>query len=414
MSTLFRREVFEHRAERLFGEVVISQSLSARYLVAAILLVVTIAIGWVSLGSYARIETAPGILVPDKPAPKIIAMAPGIVSALHVREGSIVRAGDRLAVIQLDRPTELSDGAAAESLGTVDARTALGGEQMRLSSARLLSERSKLNAAIIASEAQASDLDRQIALQTEIVGSNKAMFDQVSKVMESGFVTQVEFERRRQTLLGSQQQLSSLRQQRTSHLGQAAQARAQLASLASQNESEQAELSAAMQSLKQQRLSLESQKSYVVKAPVSGRVSAVQINIGSTANPQTPLMAIVPVDAKIRAEVYAPSRAIGFVRPGQETRLLYDAFPYQRFGSFTGHIESVSRVIIDPRETLLPVKLEEPVYKVTIGLGAQQIDAFGQKFSLQPGMALTANIVLERQSFLDWLLTPLRAVSNRA
>jgi hypothetical protein len=44
----------------------------------------------------------------------------------------------------------------------------------------------------------------------------------------------------------------------------------------------------------------------------------------------------------LQAEIYIPSRAIGFVKPGQEVRLLYDAFPYQRFGAYRGRVVAAS------------------------------------------------------------------------
>ncbi len=413
MTDLFRPEVVANQTDRLFGEVVISQPASTRYLVAALAGTILLASAWIALGRYARVETAPGILVTDRSAPKVMASAPGIVSTLLVREGSLVKAGDKLAVIQLDRQTEGGLGAAAASLNTIDARASLGGDQMGFSAARLQSESFRLTSAIAEAEAQAADLTGQISIQSEIIASNRAMYEQLKNVVERGFVSRFEYERRRQAYLGSQQQLAQLAQQRRAQLGQAAQARAQLASLESQNASERAELRASLQSLEQQRANLEGQKSYVVTAPVAGRVTAVQTNVGSTTTPNSPLMSIVPVEAQLKAEIYAPSRAIGQVRPGQETRMLYDAFPYQRFGSFTGRIANVSRVIIDPRETNIPVKQEEPVYKVTVSLDQQTVRAFGEHFALQPGMALTANIILERQTFLDWLLTPLRAVTNR-
>lgn len=43
----------------------------------------------------------------------------------------------------------------------------------------------------------------------------------------------------------------------------------------------------------------------------------------------------------------------------------------------------------------------------------QEIVAFGERLKLQPGMALTANIILGRRSFLEWLLQPLAAVLRR-
>jgi membrane fusion protein len=122
-------------------------------------------------------------------------------------------------------------------------------------------------------------------------------------------------------------------------------------------------------------------------------------------------MVIIPVDTELRAELYAPTRAIGFVREGQETRILYDAFPYQRFGSFGGRVASISRTVIDPRESEVPLRLEEPVYRIQVALDRQDLEARG--VPLQPGMTLNANIILERQSFLGWLLKPLNAVLRR-
>ena len=115
----------------------------------------------------------------------------------------------------------------------------------------------------------------------------------------------------------------------------------------------------------------------------------------------------------LRAQVYVPSRAIGFVRPGQEVRLLYDAFPYQRFGSFDGRIVAVSRTVIDPRQLAAPLTVQEPVYRVDVAPFGQAVLAYGERQPLQAGMTLTASLVLDHRSFLDWLLTPLNAVMRR-
>ena len=61
---LFRQEAIEAKSHRLHGEVILQQSLSSRAITAAILLVVGAVAAWVILGSYARTETARGILAP--------------------------------------------------------------------------------------------------------------------------------------------------------------------------------------------------------------------------------------------------------------------------------------------------------------------------------------------------------------
>ncbi len=85
--TLFRREVVEASQDRLHGEVVFSQPLSTKLFAGALFVVLAIAAIWVSVGTYARIETIPGILVTDVPSAKVVASQPDVVVDLNVEEG---------------------------------------------------------------------------------------------------------------------------------------------------------------------------------------------------------------------------------------------------------------------------------------------------------------------------------------
>lgn len=412
-SQLFRREVAEHRKARLQGEVVLSQPLSTRLMVCVLFAAIAIAGVWVAFGTYARIETVPGILITDIPSAKVVATQPGIVTELHAMEGQLVKAGDRLAVINLDRRAAAGETVASRGLDALEARQRLAQSQVGLSSRRTAVERERLASAISAAEEQAASFREQIMLQEQVVASNQSLYDQIARVVEQGFVSKVEFERRHQTLINSQQQLAGLRQQLSARMADAAQARAQIASVSVESAQGVSEIRSNLQAIAQQQAQLEGEQGYIVSAPIAGRVTALQTAAGRTTNPNVPLMVIVPDKSQLKAELYAPTRAIGFVKPGQETRLLYDAFPYQRFGSFGGKVQSVSRIVIDPRESEVPLKLEEAVYRVTVALNGQAVTAYGEKVPLQPGMTLQANIVLERQSFLAWLLQPLNAVLKR-
>ena len=57
-------------------------------------------------------------------------------------------------------------------------------------------------------------------------------------------------------------------------------------------------------------------------------------------------MEIIPEDSVLEADLFVPARAIGFIEPGQDVRILYDAFPYQHFGSYHGHVTNVSQTIL--------------------------------------------------------------------
>lgn len=405
--------MLEQRSDRLHGEVVFTQPLSTKLFAGALFGIVAISAVWVNVGTYARIETVPGMLVTSVPSAKVVALQPGVVSELPVQEGQLVRKGDRLLVINSDREAAGGGDVAGRGLDSLIVRQQLSEAQVAMTGGMADAERARLATVISSAEQQAISLRDQIALQEQMVASNQTMHDQVVAVVERGFVSKVELERRRQTLLSSQQALASLRQQLTGRIAEAQESRDQLASVAIDAEQGVSRIRESMQAIGAERARLEGEQSYVITAPIDGRVTALAAGVGRSVTAVRPVMVIVPDGAELMAELYAPTRAVGFVEPGKETRLLYDAFPYQRFGSFGGKVDNISRIAVDPRETEIPFPFEEPVYRIKVKLDRQAIAAFGEQNPLQAGMTLQANIVLERQSFLAWLLQPLNAVLNR-
>ena len=57
---------------------------------------------------------------------------------------------------------------------------------------------------------------------------------------------------------------------------------------------------------------------------------------GQSVTPAPALASLIPADTRLQAQLFAPSSAIGFVRPDQTVLLRYQAFPYQKFGHQRG------------------------------------------------------------------------------
>ena len=412
-TDLFRQAAMDAQSRRLHGEVILQQSFSTRALTGAILIVVIMAAIWVTTGQYARTEPARGILVPIDGSSKIYALHAGVVTALMVKDGDSVKAGQKLAVITMENPNAAGNLATRESLSSIASQEGFAAQQLNLAGKLSASEVARLGGVMDGLRIQETNLEEQIDLQREVVASTALTFDQLQSVVEKGFVSKLEFERRRQLALSARQDLSRLNQQLASTRADIARTAKERGRAMLDGQNNQMTARSTIETLRQQRTKVEGEASYLIEATVSGRITAIQTGIGRTVAGSVPLMVVMPEGARLRADIYVPSRAIGFVRPGQEVRLLYDAFPYQRFGSFTAHVQTISRVAVAGDETDAPFKIEEPVYRITAVLERQQISAYGKPAALQPGMTLVANMVLERQSFLDWLLSPLRAVANR-
>jgi membrane fusion protein len=89
--------------------------------------------------------------------------------------------------------------------------------------------------------------------------------------------------------------------------------------------------------------------------------------------------------------------------------LRYRAYPYQKFGQQYGEVVRISRSALSPAEAavVLGHASELPLYSVVVALDRQSIDAYGKVEALKPGMALDADILLDRRSLWQWMFEPL-------
>lgn len=110
---------------------------------------------------------------------------------------------------------------------------------------------------------------------------------------------------------------------------------------------------------------------------------------------------------------YARYSVAAFVKTGQYVRLLYDGFPYQRFGAGRGKVVQVSQSSIAAADAAAPLAFNEPVYVVRVSLTDPAVTAFGEQVALKPGMTLKANVLLEERTIFEWIFEPLYAVRGR-
>jgi membrane fusion protein len=152
-----------------------------------------------------------------------------------------------------------------------------------------------------------------------------------------------------------------------------------------------------------------------ILAPAHGVVAAVLVERGQTVAPGTTLATIIPNGGRLEAHLYSPSRAIGFVRAGQEVLLRYVAFPHQKFGSHRARIVAVARSPLSPAELgFVPADgSREPLYRIKVELAAQSIAAYGRQEALQPGMQLEADVQLDRRRLIEWVFEPLISLAGR-
>lgn len=196
---------------------------------------------------------------------------------------------------------------------------------------------------------------------------------------------------------------------------QAEELAAEIAAADAQAKAQVAAVEAQLAALQQERLERRSAHEAVVVAPQAGVVTMVLAAEGQAAAPGVPLLSLVPEDARLEVHLFAPSRSIGFVRDGQEVLLRFPAFPFQKFGSQKGRVAHVSRTALAPGELGFtpPDRSPEALFRLRVALASETVEAYGRPESLQPGMQVEADILLDRRRLIEWIFEPLFSLSGR-
>ena len=201
--------------------------------------------------------------------------------------------------------------------------------------------------------------------------------------------------------LATRQNLSNQENNRLKVLAQVRDIEAQIVMLAVEQTAQENEIKSRISALEQSIIRTDSQGSLIIRSPVQGLVTTITARKGQATSAK-PVMSILPQGGELLAELFVPARAAGFVKAGQPVRLLYDAFPYQKFGFFAGRVKQVSKTVVNTVNLTNAPQLPEPVFLVTVTLDRQFINTMGERFPLQAGMALSADLILEDRKIWEW------------
>jgi membrane fusion protein len=407
---LFRQEVIAFQQQnRQWGRVVPLQPLSTQLMVWSVISAAAAIIAFLFVAQYARKETATGYLAPAAGSARVFAQQPGTVSAVFVQQGDSVRKGQPLLAVVTGQFAANGEDVNASVLETLNKLKQGLISQIQEETTRTASEQERLAAQIREHEAVLAQLDAQTGVQRQRIAIMQKSFEAGAQLRPQGLVSDVDQRHREEALLDQQQGMITLLQQMTTRRGQLAEARFNLEQLPAVQGEKIQSLRNELSSAEQRIAEVNGRSAYIVRAPIGGRVSLLQASEGQPADPRRMQLEILPADSPLQAELFIPARAIGFVEVGQDVRLLFDAFPYQRFGTYHGKIVKVSQTVLLDSDVSGPVKLQEPAYAATVALDRPDITtAHGKTIPLQPDMSLRADIILEKRTLVDWILGPLK------
>ncbi len=383
---------------------------------------------WSYLGKVDEVAMARGKIVPDGMVKVVQPRETGVVRAILVQEGQLVKEGDPL--IELD-PTMsqaevegLEKSLAIHRFDMARLKAELSGKELRasgksdqallrlqqdLKQARESEHRAKVAAleSVISQKRtafqQAEGSILKLEKTVELVGKQEAA---VRGLAEKGYAAPMEQIQREKELVSAQRELNEQRRISEQIKDALKEAERNLEALRKERErsilGEMVERERTITSLEAEftKASRRSELERLV-SPVSGTVHQLVVHtIGGVVTPAQPLVTIVPEGTPLIVEALALNKDIGFIRAGQEAELKLDTFPFQKYGTIEAQLYYISPDAQEDDKQGLVYKIKLRPKRFSIRVGDKDIP-------VSPGMALTAEVKTEKRRVIEFFLSPL-------
>ena len=415
-GSLFREQVLEARQGQFMGGISLAQPLSIWLLVGLVLFIAVSIVAFLFFGEYTKRTRVSGTLVPTTGLVTVTAPSAGVVTRLPADEGGVVEARQSLAVITI--PRTLASGL---DVATALHETSRAREESIMRESLLRSD--QINAQIEGSERQLSlakdelrIIEQEARTQEEMVELAQSIVVRYAQLVEKGYLSELQLQQQEQVLLGRIAARQAIERESQSLRRLISQLEQSLAELPLERDAQTAITERELAAIATERVHADTGAEMLIKSPVAGIVANRPVEAGQTVQVGDPLMTILPEGSSLEAQLMLPSRAVGFVEPGDTVLLRYQAFPYQKFGHHRGTVTKISRSAFANGNITQQIGTTDALdtfYRIRVALESQSITAYGNPEPLRPGMLVEADILGETRKLYEWVLEPLYSLYGR-
>jgi membrane fusion protein len=350
--------------------------------------------------------SSPFTLVPVRGTDAVRTPRSGVVVEAPASEGQSVAKGATIFVIRSrdvgDRFSELET---LENQLTNNAES-LANARRKYESGRRADEEEARRL-----EATRSHQEQMLALRTEQLSVAREQLERSKKLADQGLTSWVEYTDYKLKASQSALELQQLETQQRDNLA----AIEKLRHDAAMRETEFHELerslreTAASSGFRAKALSGDLAGSagndFAVRAPCSGTLLRLEARRpGAVVAEGAVVGEIACTGERLQAELAVPQAGLAQVRPGQPVKLLYDAFPYQRYGVQYGSVRWTSPASVTVNDA--------PSFRVFVDLKDQAVRVSGQPRPLMAGMGGTARVIVGSRSLISYAFGPLRQLKE--
>lgn len=401
---------------------------------------IVVFIAWASIVKLDRTVHAPGRVVPSSRLQVLSNFEGGIVAAILVHVGDLVKRGQPL--VRLDQTqagaefgsSEITVAALNAKIARLQAEiagrepiyppapTAEIAQQIGIERSLHAARMSDLASLSAAGAARAAQAERAVAEARSAYASRisardsaKRQLDMIRPLVERGIepqLTLIQLENSAAVAGTDAAQASAAIARAQSAV---AEARASLAQVRSAWRAQAGtDLAAAQSEMAARQRSIPALAAKLgrstVASPVDGRVNRVLVStVGSSIGAGQPIVEVVPSADTLTVEALVSPKDIAAVRIGQRARVNITAYESGVYGGMDGRVLTISP------DATVEERTGESHYTVRVRADAQNFrDPEGRRLVIGPGMTADVNLIGDKRSIMAYILTPFTRLGEEA
>jgi len=401
-----------------------------------IMAVFTSAVLWATFGRIDIVATAQGKIIPSGYSKVIQPYEAGVIAAIHVQDGQVVRKGDVL--IELDPTQNRADHDRASNeyrAARVEAgrlRALIAGKSTFEPPADADPQYVALHRQLLVD--QLAEYQAKVAAAQHLIDQRRAALEQTrenivrleatvpmeteraeayKRLLEHDAVTKMDFLQAEGQRIDKVQELAGQRNKVKQDQSALAEADTNYRAMVLEfQQAKQVELSTTETKASSlvQDVTKAGQKADLQRltTPIDGVVQQLAVHtVGGVVNPAQQLLIVVSQDHPVEVEAQLENKDVGFVREGQPVEIKVETFPFTLYGTIPGRVLTVS-------DDAAPIEKVGLVYPSRVSMDRGTIQVEGKQVNLTPGMAVTVEIKTGQRRVIEYLLSPLLKSVNES
>ncbi|MFQ0993346.1 HlyD family secretion protein [Gilliamella apicola] len=411
---LFRQEAINYQKAKWMGKALLIKGYSSWFVFLLSIIFIIIFIFAVIFGTYTRRINVPGEITTQPRAINLFSTQQGFIINSHVKVGDKVKKGDPIYELDVSQTTQL---------GNVTQKT-IESINNQIKNISEIIETLKKNKQITLN-ALKQQIDEYNKFHQDSLLLVKNAEKGMSEMYESmqnyadyqrrGLINNEQFNNQRYLYYQQQNSYQLLQNQIIQENLSIIQLNSELVTKIADFDNKISEYQFQLNALQRQLTEVNAKGTLIVSAPSDGRIESLSVTEGQMVKTDDSLAQLIPANTdSYNLVLWAPNESVPYISINDKINIRYEAYPYQRFGQFSGKIMSISNVPASSQEmstySSSPLSRNninyQAYYKVIVSLDKQQMAKFNNKIKLTNGMKADITLFLEKRPIYQWMLSP--------